>query len=91
MQGDEGGTLIPMEAFIALVVLLGVLVLGSDQRDPTSASTTDERSDSTALVADDAHGPSVCDEVGPHHRDLTIPYEHQGRVAASIPGNCPDD
>ena len=72
-----------MEVFIAGLILIGVLAAGGVVPDETSTAAPESLP--VASTTESACGTAhlVCDQTGPHQRDLTAPYVSRPPVAST--------
>ncbi len=63
-----------LEAFIAVMLLIGVLSLSGGMLGKTGAPTTDDSPSIKASAVCYEKGGVTCNDKEPHVRDLTVPY-----------------
>jgi hypothetical protein len=63
-----------MEPFIAVLIVIGMLMVGGNSADETATRSSGESATATTLADGDAQGRLVCDNKGSRRRDLTVPY-----------------
>jgi hypothetical protein len=79
-----------MDAFIAVLILIGVLSFGgtAEQKAETETSA-DSRCTANASARSEHLGLRCGDR--PHFRDLTVPRANEPGGAATVSTECPDD
>ena len=63
-----------MEPFIAVLIVIGMLMVGGNSADETATRSSGESATATTLADGEAQGRLVCDNKGSRRPDLTVPY-----------------
>ncbi len=79
-----------LEAFIALMLLIGVLSLSGGMLGKTGTPTTEESSLAKAPAVCYEKGSVTCNDKEPHVRDLTVPYASHLTRSSTPSGDCDD-
>jgi hypothetical protein len=79
-----------MEAFIAVLILIGVLSFGGTAEKKVESENSPDSRCPAKPSATIEQGRLRCGD-RPHFRDLTIPRVSEPAGAATVPTECPDD
>ena len=79
-----------MEAFIALMLLIGVLSLSGGMLGKTGTPTTDESPSVKAPAVCYEKGSVTCNDKEPHVHDLTVPYASHLTRSSPPDEDCDD-
>ena len=79
-----------LEAFIAVMLLIGVLSFNGGMLGKTAAPTTDESPSVKAPAVCYEKGSISCNDKEPHVRDLTAPYTSDSTRPSPPAEDCDD-
>ena len=79
-----------LEAFIALMLLIGVLSLNRGMLGKTGTPATDESPSVKAPAVGYEKGSVTCNDKEPHVRDLTVPYASDLTPPTTPAEDCDD-